>query len=434
MKKPILLLLLLVCLMLLSACAAIPAQDAAVQEEKILLTVLAGESTSDPGMADLIYERIERAFPNVELEWENVDWGERFSVRLNAMISSGETPDLIIGKAQDVQAFYPTGALGEFPKRLGDYLVEEAADAGMAEGRLCGLVYNQLYQGVLYNKNIFYRYNFEVPETEAELAAIVDRLNRVGRTPFASHFQEVWHTGNILMQFAIGDVFDKDPLWGDRLRAGEVSFADSAYRRCAEKVVFQYKNTWPDAMQVMQSESDLRFANEKAVMYLGGTWSIQALQSVAPYRLIGIFPYPNETGDAKLIAEPNITFMKSATTKHDTLLDEICAMLLSDGELAKTICAFTQTDTCLKGVDVDSLSMIRKDIERYRDEGRIVSASVGNNQLVWAFQYDCAELLLRHLRGEMHLDDVLAQWDALRVESSTGQKENAAAVDTNLSK
>ena len=403
----------------LSGCAIVPAPETPRQEEKVLLTVLAGESTSDPGMADLIHERIEKAFPNVELEWENVDWGERFSVRLNAMLSSGEAPDIIIGKAQDIQAFYPMGALGVFPQELGEPLVDEAVAAGMADGKLYGLVYNQLYQGVLYNKNIFWRYNFEVPKTEKELAAIVDRLNRVGQTPFAAHFQETWHTGNILMQFAIGDVFSKEPDWGDRLRAGEVSFAESAYRHCAQKVVYQYQNTWNDAMQVTQSESDLRFAGEEAVMYLGGSWSVQALKSVAPYRQIGIFPYPNSTGDAKLIAEPNITFMKGAATKHDALINDIFRMLLSDEELAQTVCAFTQTDTCLKDVKVDSLDMIREDIERCREAGRIVSASIGNNQLIWAFQYDCAELLLAHLRGEQTLDDVLAQWDALRAQSST---------------
>ncbi|MBQ4266338.1 MAG: extracellular solute-binding protein [Clostridia bacterium] len=403
----------------LSGCAIVPAPETPRQEEKVLLTVLAGESTSDPGMADLIHERIEKAFPNVELEWENVDWGERFSVRLNAMLSSGEAPDIIIGKAQDIQAFYPMGALGVFPQELGEPLVDEAVAAGMADGKLYGLVYNQLYQGVLYNKNIFWRYNFEVPQTEAELAAIVDRLNRVGQTPFAAHFQETWHTGNILMQFAIGDVFSKEPDWGDRLRAGEVSFTDPAYRSCAQKVAYQYENTWTDAMQVTQSESDLRFAGEEAVMYLGGSWSVQALKSVAPYRKIGIFPYPNSTGDAKLIAEPNITFMKGAATKYDALIDEIFEMLLSDEELARTVCAFTQTDTCLKGVEVDSLDMIREDIERYRAEDRIVSASIGNNQLIWAFQYDCAELLLSHLRGEQTLDSVLTQWDLLRDQSST---------------
>ncbi|MBQ7887945.1 MAG: extracellular solute-binding protein [Clostridia bacterium] len=419
MKKASLLASLLLLCLLLGGCAIVPAPKSPEEEEKVLLTVLAGESTSDPGMADLIFERIEEAFPNVELEWENVDWGERFSVRLNAMISSGEAPDIIIGKAQDVQAFYPTGALGAFPEALGERLVDEAVSAGMADRKLYGLVYNQLYQGVLYNKNIFWRYNFKAPETEAELAAIVDRLNRVGQTPFAAHFQETWHTGNILMQFAIGDVFSKDPAWGDRLRSGEVSFSDSAYRRCAQKVAYQYENTWSDAMQVTQSESDLRFAGEEAVMYLGGSWSIQTLKSVAPHRQIGIFPYPNETGDAKLIAEPNITFMKGATTKHDALIDDIFKMLLDDEELAKTVCAFTQTDTCLRGVTVDSLDMIREDIERYRAEGRIVSASVGNNQLIWAFQYDCAQLLLSYLRGETTLEAVLSQWDALRLESST---------------
>ena len=419
MKKAGLLMSLAVLCVLLTGCAIVPMPQTPQQEEKVLLTVLAGESTSDPGMADLILERIEKAFPNVELEWENVDWGERFSVRLNAMISSGEAPDIIIGKAQDVQAFYPTGALGVFPDKLGESLTPEAVMAGMAEGKLYGLVYNQLYQGVLYNKNIFWRYNFETPRTEAELAAIVNRLQSVGRTPFAAHFQETWHTGNILMQFAIGDVFSKEPDWGDRLRAGETSFSDSAYRGCAEKVINQYKNTWSDAMQVTQSESDLRFAGEEAVMYLGGSWSVQALKSVAPYRKIGIFPYPNATGDAKLIAEPNITFMKGATTRYDALIDDIFEMLLADEELAQTVCAFTQTDTCLKGVEVDSLDMIREDIERYREAGRIVSASIGNNQLIWAFQYDCAELLLAHLRGEQTLDDVLDQWDALRTQSST---------------
>lgn len=419
MKRLILVGLIAALLLLLSGCVIVPQQEAAKPEEKILLTVLAGESTSDPGMAELIRERIEKAFPNVELEWENVDWGERFSVRLNAMISSGETPDIIVGKAQDIQAFYPTGALGVFPTHLGEALVPEAMQAGTADGQLYGLVYNQLYQGVLYNKNMFYRYNFKVPETEAELDAIIDRLHRVGVTPFASHFQETWHTGNILMQFAIGDVFSQDPLWGDRLRAGEVSYTDAPYRGCAEKVAAQYQNTWADAMSVTQSESDLRFAGEEAIMYLSGSWSIQALQSVAPHRKIGIFPYPNKTGDARLISEPNITFMKGATTQHDALIDEIFAMLLSDEELAQTVCAFTQTDTCLQGVQVDSLGMIREDIERYRSEGRIVSASIGNNQLIWAFQYDCAELLLAHLRGEMTLDEVLVQWDALREESST---------------
>ena len=65
----------------LSGCAIVPAPETPRQEEKVLLTVLAGESTSDPGMADLIHERIEKAFPNVELEWVVLTGDEEIAVR-----------------------------------------------------------------------------------------------------------------------------------------------------------------------------------------------------------------------------------------------------------------------------------------------------------------------------------------------------------------
>lgn len=412
---------LLAAVLLLSSCAS-PLEASLPQlETKTLLTVLVGESTSDPGIGDMLRERVESAFPGVELEWESVDWGEGFSARLSARIASGETPDIIIGKAQDVYAFQPTGALGVFPQELGGLLTPEGTASTTLEGKLYGLTYNQLYQGVLYNKNIFYRYNLQVPETLREMEQVVERLQSVGVTPFATHFQETWYTGNILMQFAIGEVFEKTPDWGERLRAGEVSFGGSPYRLCCEQVLYQFQNSWPDVLTIAQGESDLRFAGEEAAMYLTGTWSMQTLQSVAPYRKLGIFPYPTLEGGAKLISEPNITFMKSASTRHDALIDEILGMVFTDEELAQTLCAFTQTDTTLAGVRADSLSMIREDIEKYRAQNRIISAAAGNNQLIWAFQYDCAQSLMDYLQGKVTLHTVLSGWDALRQESSLGR-------------
>ncbi len=386
--------------------------------EKILITVLMGESSTDPGIGDLIRETIEEKFPEAELEWENVDWGEQFTPRLNRKISSGETPDIIIGKGQDIHAFYPTGALAALPENLGAYLYPEARDAGTVNGQLYGLVYNQLYQGVIYNKNIFYRYNFNIPETLEDLEKIVFRLNSTGITPYASHFQETWNTGNFLMQCAIEEVFTQQPAWGDLFRNGEVSFKDSDdYRFCAEQVLSIFQNTWMDSINITQSEADLRFSEEKAAMYMTGTWSIQQLQSIAPYRKIGIFPYPTRDGNAKLIHEPNLTFMKSSSTKNSELIDNIFEMLMNHRELAQAVCAFTQTDSGLKDVQVDSLSMIREDIEFYRNEGRIINAAIGNDQLVWAFQYDCAEKIKDYLQGKISFEEAFSFCDELRSES-----------------
>ena len=106
----------------LCACAARPTVVYTARPEGTRLTVLFGESTSDPGVGDMLRAHIEQHFPEVELEWESVDWGEQFSGRLNAKIASGETPDLIIGKAQDVQAYSALGALGAFPEDFASLL------------------------------------------------------------------------------------------------------------------------------------------------------------------------------------------------------------------------------------------------------------------------------------------------------------------------
>ena len=199
----------------LCACAARPSVVYTARPEGTRLTVLFGESTSDPGVGDMLRAHIEQHFPEVELEWESVDWGEQFSGRLNAKIASGETPDLIIGKAQDVQAYSALGALGTFPEDFASLLTEQGQIASTVDGALYGLTYNQIYQGVLYNKNIFYRFNLTPPETIEELRAIVDRLESAGQVAFAAHFQETWYTGNILMQFALNEVFSRVPDWGD---------------------------------------------------------------------------------------------------------------------------------------------------------------------------------------------------------------------------
>lgn len=408
--------------LLLCACAARPSVVYTSRPEGTRLTVLFGESTSDPGVGDMLRAHIEEHFPQVELEWESVDWGEQFSGRLNAKIASGEAPDLIIGKAQDVQAYHALDALGAFPDDFASLLTEQGQIASMADGRLYGLTYNQIYQGVLYNKNIFYRFNLQPPETLEELYAIVERLEGAGQVAFGTHFQETWYMGNILMQFALNEVFSQVPDWGDRLRAGERSFStDPAYRACAQQASYVLAHTWPDAASVSNSEATRRFADEEAAMYLTGSWSVQTLQSIAPYRKIGFFPFPTRSGDARLIVEPNTTFMKSAATPHDALIDEICRSILTDGELAETLCAFTQTDSTLSAASAsDTLSMIREDIDRYAAQDRLISASVGNNQIVWAYQYTCAEMLLEALESGGEIDEVLQEWDALRGESLLG--------------
>lgn len=387
-------------------------------ESKTMVSVLFGQSNSDPGLEDMLTEKISREFPDVSLEWENVDWGNYFSSEMQAKFASGEVPDLMIGKAQDVPAYQPSGYLADFDESFYQRIDERALDSVTVDGAVYGLPYNVCYQGVIYNKNIFWRYGLKVPKTSEEMEALIRRLKEVGVTPFASHFRESWYVGNITMQFAANQVFLKNPSWGDDFRAGIKSFAEfEEYSDCLRQVETVYKNSWPDAMTVDQYECAMRFSKDEAAMYLTGTWSLQPLFALCPNMQIGIFPFPNKDGNARLLFEPNLTFMKNNNSVHGELLDEILSFILEDEELAQTSCAFTQTESLLRGIRADSMIQLKDSIDIYTRNNFTMDVTVGNRQMVWEYQDSCSAKVYDWLEDKIAFEDVIQFADQNRSQS-----------------
>ena len=152
-------------------------------------------------------------------------------------------------------------------------------------------------------------------------------------------------------------------------------------------------------------------------MYLTGSWSLQFANQYGKDIEFGIFPFPNQNGDAALIRETNITFMKSAFTEHDELIDDIFNSLLKDKKLLQEVLDFTQSSSVVTGADTVSSSRIQDDISRYEAEGKIIDASVGNVQLVWEFQNSVAQEQLSWLKNEKSLREVLSYADENRENS-----------------
>jgi ABC-type glycerol-3-phosphate transport system substrate-binding protein len=389
-------------------------------QDETVLTVLFGQSNSDPGLEDMLSGKIQKEFPDVKLEWESVDWGSFFSSEMRVRIAAGEVPDLIIGKAQDVYAYQSSGFLAEFDQTLVNEIRPFAFENVIVGGGAFGIPYNACYQGVIYNKNLFYRYGVEIPETLEEMDAVIERFNFLDITPFAAHFRDYWYTGNITMQFAMNQVFPNDPAWGSEFRMGRRSFSHSAnYADCLRQVETIYHNTWEDATMVDQYESAQRFANEEAAMYLTGTWTLQAINALRPEMSIGIFPFPNADGTAKLLFEPNLTFMVNAKSANAGLSKEILRVLLADRQLALDTCDYTQTESLLNGVTSVSLKQLRGDIDGYIDSDRIADVTVGNRELLWQFQYLLSEKTMEWLEGKASFDDVLSFADKNRSQSGS---------------
>ncbi len=388
-------------------------------EGDVTLTVLAGQSTTDAGIEDMIDEALAKKYPNITLEWECVDWGNDFQPKMQQYLQSG-LPDIMIGKAQDVATYAPLGVLGTIDDTYLDRGLDAARENVTIDGSTYGMVYNALYQGVYYNKTMFKENGWEIPKTQDDLQKIIDDCKAKNITPFASHMVDTWSIGNVTMQFAMNDVFNKDPEWGDKFRAGEVSFADSEEFKTAyeyNKLIFD--NTFPETFSMEQTDCDAKMVQGEAAMKVSGSWSIQNFLDIDESFDFGIFPFPNQTGDSKLIFEPNITVMTSAATEHQDAVNCVLDVLTSDKELAVEIYDYTKTASMLKDVSPTFTNPSQTDIDAYASAGNIVDVTLGNNQLVWGgFQEENAKDIAAWLQGDMTFEDALAASDG-RVDASS---------------
>ena len=397
-----------------------PPPDIQAPTENVTLRILAGQSTTDAGIERMIDAAMARNYPNITLEWELVDWGSDFQPRMQLYIQSG-MPDVMVGKAQDVLTYGSLGLLGDLSGK--SYLNEvfDAVVPGVTvDGKVLGLVYNALYQGVYYNKALFNQYNVQVPTNLAELQTAIDTFNANDITPFATHMVDSWSIGNVTMQFAVNEVFRNTPNWGDLFRANQRNYVDSPeFRLAYERNMLIYQNTWQDlTFSMEQTACDARMVMGEAAMKVSGSWSIQNFLDVDENFDFGIFPFPNEAGDAKLLFEPNITFMTSADSPNQEAIDALYHVLVSDKELALEIYNFTKTAPMIKGVTPTFPNPSQSDIDVLAAADRIIDVNLGNNQLQWGgFQEENAMDIAEWLLGNITLDDALAAADARRAQS-----------------
>ena len=382
-------------------------------EDEIVLSVLAGQSTSDAGIEDMIDDFLAEEFPNVKLEWECVDWGESFDSQLRGRIAAGDVPDIMIGKAQDVGTYSQEGILAQIQLTQFSTIDSEAMETVTVDGKIYGMPYNAWYQGVIYNKDIFDELGLQVPSTLEELDQVVTMCRENNIVPFAVHYQENWKVANMTMQFLTEGVFADDRNWGQQFREGSVRFSSSTDARSAvEQNRYICENTWSDAWTIDQYESDKRFAEGKAAMYLTGTWSLQSVEQYTPAAHFGIFPYPIGE-NPRLIKEINMTYMMSSESEHQQLIQEIFARLVSDEDLMQEILGFTQTYSLVDGIASGYQSNVQEDIDKYEESGCVIGADAGNSQLVWNFQSDLAAEVVKWLKDETTLTEVLEYADTM---------------------
>lgn len=164
----------------------------------------------------MVDEWMEKNFPQVYLEWECVDWGDQFNTQMKSRIAAGEIPDIMIGKAQDVQIYARTGNLAKISDAYLGKIKKDALKEVTVNGAVYGIPYNAWYQGVIYNKDILKKQT-DTAHDKRRVRRYCCESGEKGIVPFASHFQESWEAANMTMQYMMNEILVK-------FRIGEISF------------------------------------------------------------------------------------------------------------------------------------------------------------------------------------------------------------------
>lgn len=213
------------------------------------------------------------------------------------------------GKGPDVMQLRAYGALqtlidGGYLVPLDDQVAglddfsAQALDGarGVKDGKIYGVPFAIQTLQIYYNKQIFEDNGLAEPKTYEELAAACKKLQAAGVTPIAvgGGGADFW-TLPILHSVVGSEVYGGNDFVGDVI-GGQEDFTSPDFVRSIEAVneLVPYFND--DPAGTAYTDSQILFTQEKAAMFIGGSWEAGYFASTNPELDFGTFPMPPRSG------------------------------------------------------------------------------------------------------------------------------------------
>ena len=279
------------------------AEDQAIWDEKILPV-------------------FEAANPDIDVQFKPTSATE-YNAALNARMAGGTAGDIITCRPFDnALAMYEAGNLVDIKGMAGLDNFSDVAKAAWStdsgDAVFC-VPMAAVIHGFMYNKDAFAELGLEVPATEAEFYAVLDKINEDGSyIPLAMGTKDQWEAAT-MGYTNVGPTY-----WGGEegrlaLLSGDASLTDEAYVegfRQMKKWV-PYLGSGYQAQSYTDSQN--LFTLGRAAIYPTGSWEITGFQENAEFE-IGAFPPPKKDADSKCYISDHTDIgigINSATKNRD---------------------------------------------------------------------------------------------------------------------
>lgn len=182
--------------------------------------------------------------------------------------------------------------------------------------------------GVLYNKEMFQKYGWEIPETWEEFMTLCNEIQSCGIQPLYFGFKDTWTCLAPWNALAVG-LADSDIC--SQVNGEETTFKE-AYRETAEKIkaLLPYAEDNPYAYSY--NDACTAFARGESAMYPIGSYAIPQIKSVNPDMKIDSFVFPANDSEKENVLNSGIDlqFCVMKNTEQKEAVYEVLRFLYED--------------------------------------------------------------------------------------------------------
>jgi raffinose/stachyose/melibiose transport system substrate-binding protein len=276
--------------------------------------------------ANAVINEFMKEHPDITIELE-VKTPDQYANLLSTAIQSGDAPDIFWANGTKdtilqnlVKMGGPIDLTGKIDLTGYDKM---ATDILFINGKLWqtpGAAIDT--RAVYYNKEIFEKYNIEVPTTFAELEQVCETLKSQGVTPISFGGKLSW-----AVLFTFEPIISAlCPDWLDEAAQGKATLSDPRLLKAFEKF-----DEWAEKgyfgkfyIGVDEGAMLLNFSKGNAAMCITGSWNAETFSKNNPDLKLGAFQMPMVEGGRAMVVTYSTGYCASATTKYP---DEVLKFL-----------------------------------------------------------------------------------------------------------
>lgn len=309
-----------------------PNQEETVQEQQIAPAKLRLfiDISNMPDVWNEINEGFQAEYPMIECEFEPIPEQNKYDAVLKTKVATGDVPDIfVLWPGERTERYVDIGACMDLTDKPYMQRIEERAKEDSAYQEkvwclpLCGL-----YQGVFYNKDIFAKYDLNVPATWQEFQKVCRILLENGEEPIVIAGEELGSPYNFLRPAMSTLVYPQKPDFDTELRSGKARFSDpeiiKILRMFQSLVEEEYIS--PENRNRTLAEAQMDFSSGTGAMYLKGSWELPNLLALNPKLNLGYFPLPVADREEDLFATCYTEY--GIAVYKDTQCPEACDLYL----------------------------------------------------------------------------------------------------------